>query len=106
VHKCPDYFFNWPNVFTPNGDGFNDEFIPKDITDENFMQVIANMKKLEFEVYNRWGVKVFESTNVIPRWDGRFNGEEAPAGTYYWLVKYTNSAEKSYEDKGFVQLIR
>jgi gliding motility-associated-like protein len=106
VHKCPDYKFTWPNVFTPNADGYNDEFSPKDISDENFMQAIANMQKIEFEVYNRWGVKVFESVNVIPRWDGRFNGADAPAGTYYWIVKYTNTAENSYEDKGFVQVIR
>jgi gliding motility-associated-like protein len=106
VHHCADYKFDWPNVITPNGDGFNDEFIPKDISDGNFMQVIANIEKLEFEVYNRWGVKMFESVNVIPRWDGKFNGEDTAAGTYYWIVKYINTAENSYEDKGFMQLIR
>ena len=106
VHKCPDYKFTWPKVFTPNADGFNEEFLPKDVSEENFQQVIANMLKLEFEVYNRWGIKVYESTNVIPRWDGRFNGADSPAGTYYWLVRYTNTANKVYEDKGFVQLIR
>jgi len=106
AHKCADYKFTWPNVITPNADGYNDEFLPKDISDENFMQVIANMNKVEFEVYNRWGVKVFESINVIPHWDGTFNGADAPAGTYYWIVKYTNSAESTYQDKGFVQLIR
>ncbi|MCX6181029.1 MAG: gliding motility-associated C-terminal domain-containing protein, partial [Bacteroidetes bacterium] len=103
---CPDYVFEWPDVITPNGDGINDEFQPKNIDDANFQQVIANMQKLNFVVYDRWGVKVFQSEKVIPRWDGKFNGNDIPAGTYFWVVFYTNTAGKSHEDSGYFTLIR
>ncbi|MFM7023355.1 MAG: gliding motility-associated C-terminal domain-containing protein [Flavobacteriales bacterium] len=103
---CPDVVLDFPDIMTPNGDGHNDEFQPKEINDVNFQQMIANMEKINFVVYDRWGVKVYESEKVIPRWDGRFNGVDMVSGTYYWVVFYTNTAGKSYEDSGYVTLIR
>ena len=103
---CADYRFTFPNVMTPNGDGKNDEFHPYSIDDNNFQQVMANMEKINFVVFDRWGVKVFQSEKVLPRWDGKFNGGDLPAGTYYWIVRYSNSAGNSYEDTGYLTLIR
>ncbi|MGQ0827252.1 MAG: gliding motility-associated C-terminal domain-containing protein, partial [Bacteroidota bacterium] len=88
-----------PNVFTPNGDGINDEFwIPN-----------TGFESFEIVVYNRWGLKLWETNSGDIRWDGRTAaGETVPDGTYYYLLKAvlkTSSPEgKKYESKGFIDL--
>lgn len=70
-----------PNAFTPNNDGLNDEigisnaFIIDDIT--------------RFEIYNRWGMKIWEANNKLDRWNGTYQGENMPSGTYVYKVEYT-----------------
>ena len=82
---------NLPNVFTPNNDGRNDVFkIP------NCASIIKTT------IYNRWGTKVFETSDVKHYWDGRTTtGEDCVDGTYYYILE-TEEENK----KGFVQLIR
>ncbi|MFT7612995.1 MAG: gliding motility-associated-like protein [Parvicellaceae bacterium] len=63
-----------PNVFTPNGDGINDQFI------------ITAPEGFEMEVYNRWGQLIYRSS-LQHFWDGRTNtGEIVSDGTYYYVV--------------------
>jgi gliding motility-associated-like protein len=82
-----------PNVFTPNGDGVNDEFkigINADLTDQ-----------FHINIFDRWGKEVFSSTDLKFKWDGKTrSGEKADAGTYYYLIKVNES-----EIKGFVTLL-
>jgi gliding motility-associated-like protein len=68
------------NVFTPDGDEFNNEFIIDGDGIEEF----------EIIIYNRWGERVYQSNNVDEGWNGRVNntGVECPAGTYYYIVSY------------------
>lgn len=84
-----------PNVFSPNGDGVNDEFY------------IPNSGLLEYniEIFDRWGVKVFESSAPAIRWDGRStSGQPCTDGTYYYILKaVSNSAD--YSTTGFLTLI-
>jgi len=77
-----------PNSFTPNGDGLNDLFrIPP-----------ASLIELkELAVYDRWGARVFYTTDAAKGWDGRHKGKEANAGVYV----YTLSGQ---DDKGKVAL--
>ncbi|MCB0766634.1 MAG: gliding motility-associated C-terminal domain-containing protein [Flavobacteriales bacterium] len=70
-----------PNVFTPNGDGSNDVFLPL---------VVGQPTDFEMEIRNRWGQVIFRSTNVNTGWDGRIQGEWAADGTYYWTVRYSD----------------
>lgn len=84
-----------PNVFTPNGDNNNDEFY------------IANsgMKEFSLTVFDRWGVKIFETTAPEIRWDGRStSGQPCVDGTYYYILKAI-SPTKDYSTAGFVMLI-
>jgi gliding motility-associated-like protein len=85
-----------PNGFTPNGDGKNDVFrIPQGI------QIQLN----EFSIFDRWGNKVFSTTNSSIGWDGNSNGKDCPAGTYVYIIKgIANNKEK--ELKGTITLIR
>ena len=81
-----------PNVFTPNGDGYNDYFavndLPENSCDEQFKRI---------DITNRWGATIFSSTDPKFRW----YGNNAPVGTYYYLLQTTKR-----NVKGTVTLIR
>ncbi|CAN5256372.1 hypothetical protein BH09BAC5_BH09BAC5_23290 [soil metagenome] len=85
-----------PNVFTPNGDGTND---------------FLEFKNLEYypncmlQVYDRWGILVFESGNYLNDWNGKKNnnGSDCVDGTYYYILSGPSLKETA---TGFVQLIR
>lgn len=67
-------------IFTPNGDGFNDQW------NEGF---IEQFPEGTISVYNRWGNLVFKSTNYQNNWQGVHNNQELPVGTYYYVVDLT-----------------
>ena len=68
-----------PNGFTPNGDGAND------IWEIENCEAYANC---EVEVFNRWGNRVFRTTGGYTQsWDGRYDNEELPNATYYYVIK-------------------
>lgn len=67
-----------PNAFTPNNDGINDIFrIPLDVS------LLLN----EFSIYNRWGNKIFTTSNLNKGWDGTKNGAKLDAGVYIYAIK-------------------
>ncbi len=95
-----------PNVFTPNDDGTNDQFVVK----------FWSMQEVKISVFNRWGrtVHVFESKNVrgftntweVAAWDGRIGGRDASPGVYYYVIEGTGRDGKKRWHKGFVHLFR
>lgn len=98
VHK--DCYIDIPNAFTPNGDGDNDYFFPRQYLSRGVVD-------FKFEVYNRWGEKVFETNNADGKgWDGRYNNQDQPNGVYVYqiTVRYKNMASEKYT--GNVTLIR
>ena len=75
--ECGELFV--PNVFSPNGDGNNDE-----------LKVYGNcIVDFEFVVFDRWGQKVFEITDPAITWDGRFNGKMMDAAVFVYYLKGT-----------------
>lgn len=66
-----------PNVFTPNGDGKNDEF----------RVAYRSLRDFHIWVYNRWGKLVYESTDPAKGWDGNINGRPAAEGAYFYVVR-------------------
>ena len=66
-----------PNVFTPNGDGKNDEFRVS----------YRSLKEFHCWVYNRWGKLVYEWTDPAKGWDGTINGKPAAEGAYYYVIR-------------------
>lgn len=66
-----------PNVFTPNGDGKNDEF----------RVAYRSLKEFHCWVYNRWGKLVYEWTDPAKGWDGTINGRPAAEGAYYYVIR-------------------
>jgi gliding motility-associated-like protein len=85
-----------PGSFSPNGDGTNDVLFVRG----------AGIKELTFVVYDRFGEKVFETTNKNDGWDGTFRGKEMNTGIYVWYVtaSFYNGTAKTL--KGDVSLVR
>ncbi|MEI6436625.1 MAG: gliding motility-associated C-terminal domain-containing protein, partial [Bacteroidota bacterium] len=80
VKICPALIF-FPSAFTPNGDGLNDYFQPKG-TDINDFYMI---------VFDRWGHKVFETTDPGRGWDGTINGTIADPDVYTFIATYRDA---------------
>lgn len=66
-----------PNVFTPNGDGMNDEF----------RVMYRSIVEFEIWVYNRWGKLVYHSTDPAKGWDGKIGNAKAAEGAYYYVIR-------------------
>ena len=94
-----------PNVFVPGGTE-NPTFHPIGVDDNTYVDIVNNIVTSKFEVYNRWGVKMFQSVDLLPRWNGMYENRKAASGTYYWIYSYTDSSLKEYKLNGFVQLIQ
>jgi len=94
--KLPCADFTVPNVFTPNGDNQNDKFVITIPYSSSYLIII----------YDRWGNEVFKSDNINQYWDGRsLTGANVADGVYYYIIKSTCGA-KSYDKRGFVELLR
>lgn len=97
---CEHCDFYFPNVFSPNDDGFND-----------FFQVFTNCELFDFrlQVFNRWGGLVFEARDPQAGWDGRLGGKLAPSGVYTWRLDATvveNGIPRMEVATGGVTLLR
>lgn len=66
-----------PNVFTPNGDGANDEF----------RVAYRSLKEFHCWVYNRWGMLVYEWNDPTKGWDGTIGGKPAAEGAYFYVIR-------------------
>ncbi|MBI2271854.1 MAG: gliding motility-associated C-terminal domain-containing protein [Bacteroidetes bacterium] len=86
-----------PNVFTPNGDGKND----------NFVIATKEVEKIEVYVYDQLGAKVWEYAGPVAVWDGTTNtGQPAIDGNYIYVYKAYGTDAKIVESKGIVRLAR
>ncbi len=86
VDYCPRY--ELPNIFTPNGDGINDLFVP--FPDYRYVDSI------ELVIFNRWGAKVFETTNPDILWDGvnQTTSQKVKEGVFFFnCVVYERTLE-------------
>jgi gliding motility-associated-like protein len=59
-----------------------------------------------FRIYNRWGVKMFETSDINKGWDGTFNGEPQPMGVYVYTVEAVSNTGKPFVNQGNVTLVR
>lgn len=70
------------NLFTPNGDGVNDTW---------YIQDILNFPDNEVFVYNIYGQQVYTKKPYLNDWDGTYNGNDLPDGTYFYVLRFDNS---------------
>ncbi len=93
-------YIDIPNVFSPNGDGINDRFLPRQVLSKG-------LAAYKMSIYNRWGQMVFESlSNEGQGWDGTFNDKPQPQGAYVYMITATFIDKRTEKYKGSVTLIR
>lgn len=68
-----------PDVFTPNGDGENDDWYPHFVDESNYPNLIT-------KIYDRYG-RVVAELNVNQKWNGKYHGNELPTGDYWYVLK-------------------
>jgi gliding motility-associated-like protein len=81
-----------PIVITPNGDGYNDKFRPG--------EGWSGIKQHKMMVFNRWGEKIWESSDFVSGWDGKHNGKLVAEGTYFWILDVSfgpNNESKTFK---------
>ena len=81
-----------PNTFSPNGDEFNNEFLP--IITSGYDHYNYNLL-----IFNRWGEIVFESKDTEQGWDGSYNGTLVQSGGYTWKISLKN---KNTDDRKII----
>lgn len=81
---CPIY--KLPNVFTPNGDQYNDFFQPIGYPNTNPNAII---QRIDLKIFNRWGKIVFETEDPEINWDGKDKNtnQDCAVGTYFYVCK-------------------
>lgn len=89
----PDPVVEMPNVFTPNGDTFNEQFVPIHF---------ENINSASLTIVNRWGEQVFYTEKIEEGW----SGTNSSTGTYYWFLNYYGKNGNQGSQKSWVQLIR
>ncbi len=97
TRKC---YIDIPNAFSPNNDGINDYFFPRQYNSKGLQQ-------FKLKIFNMWGQLLFETINTEGRgWDGRFQGLAQPAGVYVYHVEAMFEDNHSEIYEGNVTLIR
>lgn len=94
LDDCGEMFV--PNAFSPNADLVNDVLYVRG-------KCLANFT---FQIFNRWGEKVFESSNQLSGWDGTFNGEPMNTGVFVYRLQGTTLNNEAFNMKGNITLIR
>jgi len=88
-----------PNAFSPNGDGENDVLFA-------YGQNELFPLELIFRVYNRWGQKVFETTDFTQGWDGYFNGKLSDPAVFDYYIEVSCPGGEEFFEKGNITLVR
>lgn len=99
--KDCDCVLYMPNVFTPNGDGLNDTYRP--------YTECYPVEEYLFQIFDRWGGLVFQSTDLLNAWDGTSKGRPANEGVYVYHLSYRhlNGADRRQKKlSGSVTLLR
>jgi gliding motility-associated-like protein len=96
---CLDQFAKmWlPNAFTPNGK--NPEFRP-------LLTFTDNIASYSMQIYDRWGGRIFQTSNTTQGWDGKRGSTDLPQGAYTFYIRLVQNNQEVVERTGVVMLIR
>lgn len=86
-----------PKAFTPNNDGLNEEYGISNAF------IIDELRR--FEIYNKWGLKLFETSNKNAMWNGNYDNMPSPPGTYVFKIAYT-CQDELYERTGTFNILK
>lgn len=95
-----DFLFWVPNSFTPDGDDYNQQFGPVFSSNE----IVDNYL---FEIYDRWGERIFESEDQTEKWNATYKGNLVQDGTYVWVLYFRNKQKGKVERiEGHVNVLK
>lgn len=86
-----------PNAFTPNGDGLNDLL---------HISTFVNVDLNSFCIFNRWGQKIYETSDILAGWDGKYNNSDQEIGAYMYIFVGTDEENNEIINKGTITLLR
>lgn len=99
MHIVQDVIFYAPNSFTPDGNEFNQQW-------HIFVEGI-DIYNFELLIFNRWGEIIWESHDPKASWDGTYNGQIVPAGTYIWKASAKDGLNDGrYEFNGYINVLK
>ncbi len=97
----------YPNVFRPSTTGPTyGAYNASQHLNEVFYPVHEGVVEYDFTVYNRWGERLFETTDITQGWDGYYDGKLCPQDVYVWKATVTYGNGKSEILTGDVTLLR
>ncbi len=100
IEVFKDCYIDIPNAFSPNNDGSNDYFLPRQLLSKS-------IAKFSMTIYDRWGQEIFKTNSINGRgWDGKFNGKDQPFGVYVYRIDLTYTSGSSESYTGNVTLVR
>jgi gliding motility-associated-like protein len=100
IEVLKNCYLDIPNAFTPNGDGLNDYFLPR-------QWLSSGLTRFHMTIFNRWGQVVFETLRTDGRgWDGRYNDVAQPEGVYVYLIEAELNGNTTEKYHGNVTLLR
>lgn len=94
LNECGEMFV--PNAFSPDNNGEND------------MECVYGkcVKSIYFAIYDRWGEKVFETTDIMQCWDGTYKGKDMNTAVFVYYMRATLTTGDEVNKKGNISLIR
>lgn len=93
----------FPNAFSPNNDGINDELV---IYGEAIQSTNVDADAYDLKIFNRWGELIFQSNDPQDYWDGTKHGKLVPTGKYFIMVTALKNNDETIEYSGTVTVIR
>ncbi|RYE22962.1 MAG: gliding motility-associated C-terminal domain-containing protein [Sphingobacteriales bacterium] len=90
----PESLIDMPNAFAPNG--------------RNLLKPshLGAVQLVNFTIFNRWGAKVYESSDINDGWDGKYNNEPQPMGVYIYTIDAVTPTGKRFNKQGNITVIR
>ncbi|MEZ5041157.1 MAG: LamG-like jellyroll fold domain-containing protein [Saprospiraceae bacterium] len=86
-----------PRAFTPNGDGLNDTY--------GISNPFSVQELISFEIFDRWGSRLFSTQDPFEHWDGYFKGEKVNSGVFLFKLRYVCNQIERF-DSGNLTIIR
>lgn len=83
-----------PTAFTPNRDGLNDTY--------GISNPYAIQELIQFEIFDRWGAKIFSAASAFDQWDGQFQGKEVNPGMFIYRLQFICNGEEKVQTGSFV----
>ncbi|MFT5823926.1 MAG: gliding motility-associated-like protein [Crocinitomix sp.] len=100
IFIAEEIIFYVPNTFTPDGDSFNDEFLP--VFTSGYDPYDYHLK-----ILNRWGEVIFESYNAAYGWNGTYGGKLVQDGVYIWEIEFGDANnDQKHTHTGHINVLK